>query len=449
MAGKREENKITIVGAGLAGALLAARLGQAGFEVDVYEARSDPRGKNHVAGKSINLAISTRGFHALGQVGLADDVMSIATPMRGRMMHSTAGQLQFQAYGVGKDDVIQSVSRSALNMMLIKKADATSNVRFHFSHKCVGADLENGGCEFVVEDKGETVHVEGGLTIGCDGAFSAVRRSMQRLNRFDFSQTYLKHGYKELCIPPAENGTHALEPNALHIWPRRSFMMIALPNEDGSFTCTLFLGFEDKQGPSFSSLTDAERVRAFFERQFPDAVPLMPTLIEDFFDNPTGSLVTVRSAPWYYEDKFALVGDACHAVVPFYGQGANAAFGDCAALGDLLTEDSNSDVGRLLEEYFDRRKIHIDTLADLAISNFVEMRDHTGSQLFLWKKRLERTLHRLFPKAFLPLYSMVTFSRTPYKEAVDRAARQWRFVRRFAQTVGVVVVILIALMLLK
>jgi kynurenine 3-monooxygenase len=438
---------VTIVGAGLAGALLATRLGQAGFNVGVYESRPDPRGKVLVAGRSINLAISARGFHALGQIGLTEKIMALSTPMRGRMMHSIEGNLHFQPYSAHSGDVIHSVSRAGLNMALIAAADAVPNVEFHFDHKCVGTDLDHGSASFIDRNSDKKVLSKNGLVIGCDGAYSAVRKRMQRLDRFDYSQTYLRHGYKELCIPALPDGTHALEPNALHIWPRQSFMMIALPNLDGSFTCTLFLAFESDRGPAFSKLGDKDQVHAFFSAQFPDATKIMPTLIEDFFENPTGSLVTIRCAPWFFENKVALVGDACHAVVPFYGQGANAAFGDCAMLGDLLIEQSIK--GQLinagvLQEYFGRRKVHTDTLADLAVANFIEMRDHTGSRLFLWKKKLEQTLHRFFPNSFLPLYSMVSFSCIPYHEALQRAQRQWRFVRRVALAGAIAVITLLA-----
>ncbi|GJM26739.1 MAG: kynurenine 3-monooxygenase [Phycisphaerae bacterium] len=446
MADVQTGQHVTIVGAGLAGALLATRLGQAGFNVNVYESRSDPRGKDLVAGRSINLAISARGFHALGQIGLTETILELSTPMRGRMMHSVDGQLQFQPYSAHSEDVIHSVSRAELNMALIAAADRVPNVEFHFDHKCVDTDLDRGSASFFDRLSQKTVHSQDGLVIGCDGAYSAVRKRMQRLDRFDYSQSYLKHGYKELCIPAKPDGTHALEPNALHIWPRQSFMMIALPNLDGSFTCTLFLAFESENGPAFSKLGDEAQVNAFFDAQFPDAKKIMPTLIDDFFENPTSALVTVRCGPWFYEDKVTLVGDACHAVVPFYGQGANAAFGDCTALGDLMIEQSangRSTSAATLREYFDRRKIHTDTLADLAVLNFVEMRDHTGSQLFLMKKKLEQTLHRLFPKSFLPLYSMVSFSCVPYHDAVQRAKRQWRFVRRVALVTIVAVIALV------
>ncbi len=446
MADTRTGQRVTIVGAGLAGALLATRLGKAGFNVSVYESRPDPRGKDLVAGKSINLALSARGFHALGQIGLTERIMELSTPMRGRMMHSVEGELHFQPYSAHADDVIHSVSRGELNMALIAASDEVENVEFNFGHKCVGTDFDNGVASFIDQTNDRKVKSRSGLVIGCDGAYSAVRKKMQRLARFDYSQEYLRHGYKELCIPANPDGTHALEPNALHIWPRQSYMMIALPNLDGSFTCTLFLAYESERGPSLSKLGNEEQVNAFFEEQFADAKKIMPTLVEDFFSNPTGSLVTIRCAPWYHENKVAILGDAAHAVVPFYGQGANAAFGDCAMLGDLLIAqaDRGNDISTdTLWEYFERRKVHTDTLADLAVANFVEMRDHTGSKLFLLKKKLEQTLHRLFPKAFLPLYSMVSFSCIPYRDALDRANRQWRFVRRFALAAAGAVITLI------
>lgn len=441
MSDTPDNRQVTIVGAGLAGALMAARLGQFGFEVRLYEARSDPRGRELAGGRSINLAISTRGLEALAQVGLADDILRIALPMSGRMIHSPGGALTFQPYGVREQDVLNSVSRGGLNLMLIEAAARHSNVRLCFDHKCTGIDLTDGGVLFKESGAERPQSAKHGFVIGADGAFSAVRRSMQRLDRFNFSQSYLDHGYKELAIPPGPNGGHRMANNALHIWPRRSFMMIALPNVDGSFTCTLFFPFE---GPrSFASLRTDDDVRLFFESEFPDALALMPTLVEDFNANPTSSLVTVRCSPWHWQDRAVLLGDACHAVVPFYGQGANAAFEDCTVLGDLLA-DQGSDVETAFKRYYQARKCHVDTLADLALHNFIEMRDRTGSRLFLMKKKLEKGLHQAFPTWFVPLYSMVTFSRMGYLDAVLRARRQWAVVA----AVGAGLAVLAALALL-
>src|SRR5947209_2175858 len=364
--------KFVLVGSGLAGGLLAAYLGRRGHEVELYERRADPRAGNFVGGRSINLALSTRGIHALEQLEIADQVLEQAIPMRGRMIHDKSADLHFSAYDRDPKKCINSIGRAALNTAVIESALRYPNVRVHFNHRCTDVDLETPAAELINSETNESLLVRGDAIIGADGAYSAVRRSMQRLDRFEYSQTYLAHGYKELTIPPAADGSWQMAKHALHIWPRRSFMMIALPNPDGSFTCTLFWEFE---GPrSFATTQTDDDVRRFFDEEFPDAVPLMRTLLQDFHENPTGSLVTVRCAPWFYQDKVALVGDAAHAVVPFYGQGMNAAFEDCVALDECLAETPN-ERSRAFGEYFNERKRNADALADLAVANFIEMRD--------------------------------------------------------------------------
>jgi kynurenine 3-monooxygenase len=295
----------------------------------------------------------------------------------------------------------------------------------YFNQRCTGVDLDTATAHISDAESNESSCVNGDAIIGVDGAFSAVRRAMQRLDRFEYSQTYLAHGYKELTIPPAADGSWQMEKHALHIWPRKSFMMIALPNPDGSFTCTLFWEFE---GPrSFATTRTDEDVRRFFEEEFPDAVPLMPTLLDEFRDNPTGSLVTIRCGPWHHAGKAALVGDAAHAVVPFYGQGMNAAGEDCVVLDECLAAFPESR-GRAFAEYFRRRKENADALADLAVHNFIEMRDKTASKRFRAKKRLDHVLEGALPGTYMPLYSMVSFTRIPYAEAAERAERQDRIV---------------------
>jgi kynurenine 3-monooxygenase len=292
--------------------------------------------------------------------------------------------------------------------------------------------------------KDQLVTARGDAVIGVDGAFSAVRQSMQlRLDRFKYDESYLPHGYKELTIPPGPDGSWQMEKNALHIWPRKSFMMIALPNPDGSFTCTLFWEFEGSR--SFATIKTDDDVRRFFDEEFPDAVPLMPKLLEEFRSNPTGSLVTIRCAPWYYRDKVALVGDAAHAVVPFYGQGMNAAFEDCVVLDECLAQFPQ-DRQRAFAEYFERRKENADALADLAVENFIEMRDKTASKAFRAKKKLDHFLEALLPGIYLPLYTMVTFTRIPYAEAARRARLQDRIV--YASLIAVIVLIVVLLVLL-
>jgi len=428
--------KFVLIGSGLAGGLLAAYLGRRGYDVDLYERRADPREGNIVGGRSINLALSTRGIHALEQLGIADEVLRHAIPMRGRMIHpATAGQAPiFTPYDVDPNKHINSIGRAALNTTVIEAAQRYPNVRVHFNHRCTDVDLieavayleTSSAAATVSAANQQLVHARGDAVIGVDGAFSAVRQSMQKkLEKFDYDESYLAHGYKELTIPPAPDGGWQMEKEALHIWPRKSFMMIALPNPDGSFTCTLFWEFE---GPrSFATTKTDDDVRRFFDEEFPDAVPLMPTLLEDFKQNPTGSLVTVRCAPWYYKDKVALVGDAGHAVVPFYGQGMNAAFEDCVVLDECLAEFPDNRE-RAFAEYFSQRKENADALANLAVENFIEMRDKTASRAFRAKKKLDHLLEGLLPGIYLPLYTMVTFTRIPYATAARRAHVQDRIV---------------------
>ena len=416
--------KFVLIGSGLAGGLLAAYLGRRGYDVDLYERRTDPREDNIIGGRSINLAISTRGIHALEEIGVAQEAMQHAIPMRGRMIHDQSGALHFSPYDVDPKKCINSIGRAALNTTVIEAAQQYPNVRVHFNHKCTDVDLNTATAQLEAET-GE-VTVRGDAVIGVDGAFSAVRKSMQRdITNFQYDESYLAHGYKELTIPPGPDGSWHMEKNALHIWPRKSFMMIALPNPDGSFTCTLFWEFEGSR--SFATMKTDSDVRRFFSEEFPDAVPLMPTLLGDFRENPTGSLVTIRCAPWFYRDKVCLVGDAAHAVVPFYGQGMNAAFEDCVVLDECF-EKFAENRERAFAEYFSRRKENADALADLAIGNFIEMRDKTASKTFRAKKKLDHLLEAALPGIYLPLYTMVTFTRIPYAQAARRARRQDRII---------------------
>jgi kynurenine 3-monooxygenase len=418
--------KFVLIGSGLAGGLLAAYLGRRGYDVVLYERRADPREGNLVGGRSINLALSTRGIHALEQLGIADDVIKHAIPMRGRMIHDKSGDLHFAPYDVDPNNYINSIGRAALNTTVIEAAQRYPNVRVHFNHQCTDVDPAAPTAHLLNTETNKVIVSGADAVIGVDGAFSAVRQSMQKkLKKFEYDESYLAHGYKELTIPPAADGGWRMEKEALHIWPRKSFMMIALPNPDGSFTCTLFWEFK---GPrSFESIKTDDDVRRFFDEEFPDAVPLMPSLLEDFKNNPTGSLVTIRCAPWYYKDKVALVGDAAHAVVPFYGQGMNAAFEDCVVLDECLAEfPDNREIA--FAEYFVRRKGNADALADLAVENFIEMRDKTASRTFRAKKKLDHLLEGALPGVYLPLYTMVTFTRIPYATAARRARLQDRIV---------------------
>ncbi|PYK74013.1 MAG: kynurenine 3-monooxygenase [Verrucomicrobia bacterium] len=413
--------KFVLIGSGLAGGLLAAYLGRRGYDVDLYERRADPREGNIVGGRSINLAISTRGIHALEQIGIAHEALQHAIPMRGRMIHDKSGALHFTPYDVDPKNCINSIGRAALNTTVIEAAQRYSNVRVHFNHKCTDVDLDSATVQLLktngssvaagvspANPQNEIIQAHGDAVIGVDGAFSAVRQSMQmHIDNFQYDESYLAHGYKELTIPPGPDGSWRMEKNALHIWPRKSFMMIALPNPDGSFTCTLFWQFE---GPrSFATTKSDDDVCQFFDDEFPDAVPLMLTLLEDFSQNPTGSLVTIRCAPWFYRDKVCLLGDAAHAVVPFYGQGMNAAFEDCLVLDECL-EEFPDNRERAFSEYFSRRKENTDALA--------------ASKTFRAKKKLDHLLEAVLRGIYLPLYTMVTFTRIPYAEAARRARIQ-------------------------
>lgn len=471
--------RVTIVGAGLAGSLMACYLAEMGYEVAVYERRPDPRAKGYVGGRSINLALSARGIKGLAGVGLAEVVLRDAIPMRGRVMHSRTGSTAFQAYSKNSSDAINSISRGGLNLILIEAAAKYPNVSFHFEHRCLDVDLEGAVVVFeheVGRDKGTEGHgdrgeeggkprvrierVEADLVIGADGAFSAVRGQMQKQERYEYSQSYLEHGYRELHIPAvvAGGGTEgqrdketegergegeawrarfAMEPHALHIWPRGGSMMIALPNPDGSFTCTLFWPYEGRHG--FAALKTREQVERFFNEEYPDAVGLMPTLVDDYMRNPVGSLVTVRCMPWEANGKVVLIGDSAHAIVPFFGQGMNCAFEDCEALAGCL-KMYGADQGRALREYQEQRKENAEAIADMALDNFIEMRDKVASRWFRLKKKLDHALHAVFPRAMMPLYDMVSFSTIPYAEAKRREERRSFLIRGVASGVGVVLV---------
>jgi kynurenine 3-monooxygenase len=421
-ANDNQAENVVICGAGLAGSLMGVYLAQRGHSVEIFERRPDMRAEEMSAGKSINLALGTRGLTALDRVGLKEKVEALGIPMPGRMMHDIDGRLTFQPYGVDGQANL-SVSRRGLNEILMDSVEELTGVPIHFNHKCVDLDLDKS--EVIFEKPGKKkVTRKADLIIGADGAFSAVRGRLQRTDRFTYSQEYISHGYKELVIPPTASGEFALDPNALHIWPRHDYMMIALPNLDKTFTCTLFLGFEGS--PSFATLNSEARILEFFRREFPDAVGLMPTLVEDFTNNPTGSLVTVRCAPHHHGDNVLLIGDAAHAVVPFYGQGMQAAFEDCRVFNEVIDEVGGN-LKAALPLYSQRRVADANAIADLALGNFLEMRSHVANPGFLFRKKAEKTLHRLMPNTFIPLYSMVSFTNIPYAEAVERARRQDRF----------------------
>ena len=419
---------VLIVGAGLAGSLLAVYLARAGWKVELVERRADPRLRRFAAGRSINLAISARGIKALRRAGLESAVMKDAIRMGGRMIHPVAGASAYQPYSADPTRAINSVSRSTLNLALLDAAAAEPNVSVSFDQRCAGVDPATGSVTFVHDATGASRTATADLVVGADGAYSAVRGALQKTERFNYAQDFLGHGYKELQIPPVAAGPHApfaMEPNALHIWPRGESMMIALPNPDGSFTCTLFWR-HDGAGSSFASVRSGADALAHFGAVYPDAVPHMPTLAEDFAKNPVGVMVTVRCDPWT-RGRVTLLGDAAHAVVPFYGQGANASFEDCEALADALA--SSSSIAEALQAYETARIANSNAIADMALRNFIEMRDLTGRASFRWKKRIEHALHRVMPSTFVPLYDLVSFSTVPYSEAKARGAANDRMIR--------------------
>ena len=402
---------ITVLGAGLVGSLLSILLKKRGYDVTVYERRPDMRSTQLSAGRSINLAMSERGWRALDLAGLRKDIENLAIPMYGRYLHQADGSSAFQQYGTN-NEAIYSVSRGELNKRLMTLAEE-HGVTINFEHKCDSVDVPNNILHIEKPD-GTNEEVQADILLGADGAHSSLRRSYTYLDRVDARHFYLKHGYKELSIPPLEDGTLQIEENGLHIWPRKNFMMIALPNTDGNFTCTLFLPFEGDK--SFENLKTEEQINAFFKEEYPDAVPKMPTLIEDFNENPTSSLITTFVDPWYYKDKNAVIGDAAHGIVPFYGQGMNAGFEDCTILAGLMDKHGD-DWATILPEYDELRRVNGYAVAELALKNFVEMRDKVADKEFLQRKKIEKELVRRYPKEFISVYEMVSFTHIPYSTA--------------------------------
>lgn len=425
----QQKEEVLILGGGLVGSLLAVLLAKRSYRVTVFEGRPDPREKGYERGRSINLALSDRGWKALESAGVAEAVKDIAIPMYGRMMHSLTGELTYQPYDdTGK--AIYSVTRGVLNLALCNEAVKHGAV-LKFGYRSTEVNLKTNQVTLRHTESGEIITVQPDILLGADGAFSAVRQAMQRTDRFNYSQHYIEYGYKELSIPPTATGGFHLEKNALHIWPRGNYMLIALPNGDGSFTCTLFFPFEGDV--SFEKLTSESAISEFFRQNFPDAVPFMPNLLQEFSENPTSSLITVRCNPWTYGGKVGLVGDAAHAIVPFYGQGMNAGFEDCRILTELLDKHA----GNWAATFKDYEKARIDNanaIADLALMNFVEMRDFVANPAFLLRKKIEAHLHQLFPDEWMPLYTMVTFSDLPYSEALRIGRIQDKIMQRVMAT---------------
>jgi kynurenine 3-monooxygenase len=425
---------IVIVGAGLVGSLLSIYLSKQGYNVKMFERRGDMRKGKTEAGRSINLALSDRGLLALDKVGLAEEIKKMSIPMQGRFMHNLDGSTAFQPYGK-EGQYIHSVSRAELNKKLIDVAEQ-QGVQIFFHEKCSVVNWKENEVEFENTRAASTTDVRADIIFAADGAFSGARLQHQlHHDKFDYQQQYIDCGYKELTIPAGPGNSFSMEKNVLHIWPRKDYMLIALPNPDGNFTCTLFLPFEVRPNNSvgqavggeelsFQQLDTEAKVTSFFQRVFPDTVNLIPDLTKQFFHNPVSSLVTVKCYPWIREDKFALIGDAAHAIVPFFGQGMNCGFEDCRILDELM-DQYGDDWKNILAKYQAMRKPDADAIADLAIGNFIEMRDKTADPKFLLQKKIEARLHEKYPGKWIPAYTQVTFSpQIRYSEALRNAMRQ-------------------------
>ena len=409
---------IAIMGAGLVGSLLSMYLKKKGYDVTVYERRPDLRLTGAAGGRSINLAISERGWKGLAGVNMEEEIRKMAIPMPGRMVHTLDGSLTFQPYGK-PGEAINSVSRGDLNISLVNEAEKRG-ISFHFNQRIVETDLAGTYANMEDGDTARLYKLQPDLIIGADGAFSLARYTMIKTDKFNYEHVYEDHGYKELSIPPGPDNTWLLEKNALHIWPRKNFMLIALPNQDGSFTCTLF--FHAKGELSFESIKTEDDLQNFFETYFPDVIPLMPDYKQDYFHNPTGSLMTVKCFPWVNGNTL-LIGDAAHAIIPFYGQGMNCGFEDCSVL-DTIIDENNHNWSKILPNFQSSRKKNSDAIADLAKLNFIEMRDLVADADFQFKKKIAAKVNQVYPAKFIPVYSMVSFSNLPYSSALKEYKRQ-------------------------
>lgn len=418
-----QSDHIVIVGAGLCGTLLGVRLAQRGYKVSLFERRPDLRKVEQDAGRSINLALSHRGLWALATAGLREEVKDLCIPMHGRMIHAPSGEKWLSPYSGREDEFINSISRPGLNALLLEKADSYPNLTVFFEYKCVGVELDSATAHFLDQNDKEYT-VQGDILIGTDGAGSVVRRAMMAQSGrllFNFSQQFLRSGYKELSIPASASGKFRIESNALHIWPRGKFMMIALPNLDRSFTVTLFHPFDGPAG--LDTLDTPQKVKAFFEEYYSDALPHLPNLDEEYFTNPSSALGTIKCSPWQVHCKTLLMGDAAHAIVPFYGQGMNAAFEDVRVFDELI-EEHDGNWNEILPAFSANRPQDTNAIADLAVDNFTEMQDKVDDENFIKKRQLEMKLEQQFPD-YYSKYSLVTFKpELSYHEAMVKGRRQ-------------------------
>lgn len=415
-----KKNEISILGSGLIGSLLSIYLKKRGLDVHVYEKRADNRkGEYKEEGRSINMALSDRGWKALEKAGLKEKVLPLTIPMYGRKIHDEHGNTSFMPYGK-EGQAIYSISRGKFNHLLMDEAEK-EGVQIHFEHKIEEVDLRINELRVNNPVNGsETISSE--VIIGADGAYSSLRNAMLKQVRFNYKQEYISHGYKELSIPATKEGEFAMDPNALHIWPRGSFMLIALPNPDKSFTCTLFLPFQGER-VSFENIRDEKDIKGIFQNYFHDAFLLMPNLVKEFFGNPTSSLINIECYPWML-NKAMLIGDASHAMVPFYGQGMNCGFEDCYILDGLIDKIGTTAWELVFAKFQKIRKPDTDAICQLALENFEEMKNEVADPKFLVRKNIEARLHSLYPKEWVPLYTMVTFSDMPYSEAYAQGKLQ-------------------------
>ena len=414
-----------MIGAGLTGPLLATYLAHRGYCVEIFERRSDMRKESISAGRSINLALSARGNNALKEVGLYDKIKPNTIPMKGRMIHGLNGNTNLQPYGQKENEVIFSVSRAQLNMELMNMAEETGNVTIQFNHQLLSADLEQNKLLFQLSDSLEKIEWPFKRVIGCDGSASILRKSIVEKANIKYLKKPLGHGYKELTIPAMESGKFQIEPNALHIWPRGNYMLIALPNNDYSFTCTLFFPMIGKT--SFDTVRTEKEILDLFQSQFPDSIDLMPNLVEEFQKNPIGDLASVYCKPWHWEDKALLIGDAAHAVVPFFGQGMNASFQDCSTLAKIMGQNEN-DWKTIFNAFSSTQVENGHAIADMALENYLEMRDHVNDPEYKKRRNMELKLEQMFPGQFIPRYSMVSFHQIPYSEVYKRGEKQFKII---------------------